>query len=161
MAGAAAMQFAWGKIVVGVAGAEIVVGSTQVVPQIVGQINAQGVAAQADHGQEKLQQQDCCPHRGTDHKDVGHRYPLTAELRRPRAIRPPLRPHGMITPPRAAQTPTQVLHVRCSLIMIRWLDIATTSGLRNRYSCLPPGRLVASRSQRSGLAGLHFPSHRL
>ena len=65
------------------AGAEIVVCPAQVVPEVVGHVHPQGVAAQADQGQEELEHQDGCPHRGTNHKDGGHGYLLAEELRSP------------------------------------------------------------------------------
>ena len=80
------------------AGAEIVVRPAQVMPEVVGHVNPQGVAAQADQGQEKLEDQDGCPHRGTDHKDDGHRYLLAEELRNPQVFRPPKRNIGQIDP---------------------------------------------------------------
>ena len=54
--------------------AEIVVGPAQVMPEVVRHVDPQGVAAQTDQGQEKLEDEDGCPHGGTDHKDGGHRY---------------------------------------------------------------------------------------
>ena len=44
-----------------VAGGEIVVRPAQVVPEVVGHLNPHGVAAQADQGQEKLEDQTVAP----------------------------------------------------------------------------------------------------
>ena len=87
------------------AGAEIVVRPAQVMPEVVGHVNPQGIAAQADQGQEKLEDQDGCPHRGTDHKDDGHGYLLAEALRNPKVFRSPIRNIGCSTRWRRKQSP--------------------------------------------------------
>ncbi len=105
--------FAGGRAIVAhvamhLAGGEIMVRPAQVVPEVVGHVNPQGVAAQADQGQEKLEDQDGCPHRGTDHKDDGHRYLLAEEFRNPQVFRSPKGNIGRPIPI-PAKTPTHAL----------------------------------------------------
>ena len=109
--GRVAMRPAGGDFVIRLAGAEIVVRPAQVMPEVMGHVNPQGVAAQADQGQEKLEDQDGCPHRGTDHKDDGHGYLLADKLRKPRVFRRSTGDIGTIRPQTvvsAADLPTQV-----------------------------------------------------
>jgi hypothetical protein len=64
------------RVAMHLAGREIMVGPAQVVPDVVGHLNSQGVAAQAGQGQEKLEDKDSSAHCGADHKDDGHGYLL-------------------------------------------------------------------------------------
>ena len=50
------------------------VSPTEVMSEVVGHVNPQGVATQADQGHEKLEDQDGCPYCGTDYKDDAHCY---------------------------------------------------------------------------------------
>jgi hypothetical protein len=55
---------------------------------IVGHLDPHGIATQTDQGQKKLEDQDGCPHYGTDHKDDGHRNLLAESLRNCAGISP-------------------------------------------------------------------------